>query len=290
MHKELPSHRCMYAHLTHATGRTQVGLAAAGGQYRQPPMAQVNKVPEQMAEEPPEGTEGVPLNLRAKGLTLTELRREGYRVDEMLLEFGVKELIEVRGCVSLSALERGAPPRMFCDTGMSSKHTALPTHPHVSGMVLTRAARRREAQSGYTVPEMKSGGVSVRQLLDGGCLTNSEMARIVFKAGYTLFDVHGADAFTADQLLYAGTALSVPLPLRVPCAPSLPLARSHEGALLTVDECGARVQTRGHPEPGVTFRLPSSLREALPRHALVRSRRPRATGAAAVHADSPHSA
>lgn len=91
-----PGARCTYADRTHAARRTQVGLAAAGRQYRQPPMAQVNKVPEQMAEEPPEGTEGVPLNLRAKGLTLTELRREGYRVDEMLLEFGVKELIEVR--------------------------------------------------------------------------------------------------------------------------------------------------------------------------------------------------
>lgn len=85
------------------------------------------------------------------------------------------------------------------------------THTSVSAAVLTCAARRREAQSGYTVPEMRSGGVSVRQLLDGGCLANSEMARVVFKAGYTLFDVHGADAFTADQLLYAGAALCVRL-------------------------------------------------------------------------------
>lgn len=70
----------------------QVGLAAAGSQYRKAPTGQVNKVPEHLSEEPPE----VQLNLRAKGLTLAELRREGYRVDEMMLEFEVKELIEVR--------------------------------------------------------------------------------------------------------------------------------------------------------------------------------------------------
>jgi hypothetical protein len=51
---------------------------------------------------------------------------------------------------------------------------------------------------------MKSGGVTVSQLLEGGCLSNSEMALIVHKVGYTLFEVTAADAFTADQLLFAG--------------------------------------------------------------------------------------
>jgi hypothetical protein len=66
---------------------------------------------------------------------------------------------------------------------------------------------------------MKSGGVTVSQLLEGGCLSNSEMALIVHKVGYTLFEVTAADAFTADQLLFAGGFSPAP---HVPAALSVP--------------------------------------------------------------------